>query len=54
MNGALPQNQFQNLSHSPDQSGNRPFFIVCSAALDEAHSSVHRPLTAMVAMITCD
>ena len=30
MNGALPQNQFQNLSHSPDRSGNRSFSL-CAA-----------------------
>ena len=42
MNGALPQNRFQNLNRSPNRSGNHSFSIVCSAVLDGTHSSVDR------------
>ena len=41
MNGALPQNEFWNLSHSPKSVGKSVIFIVCSAALDNTHLSVH-------------
>lgn len=36
-----PQNNFRISVIRPNRSGNRSFFIVCSAALDGTHSSVH-------------
>jgi hypothetical protein len=54
MNGALPRNHFQTLSHSPGSIVEIDHFSLCAArhwrnALDRSS-----PMTAMVAMITCD
>jgi hypothetical protein len=41
MNGALPQNQFQNLSHSPESIRESVIFHCVQRGIGRNHSSVH-------------
>jgi hypothetical protein len=54
MNGALPQTQFPNLSHSPGSIGESVIFHCVQRGIGRHAFVRSSPMTAIVAMITCD
>jgi len=54
MIGALPQNQFQNLSHSPESIEESVIFHCVQRGIGRHAFVRSSPMTGMVVMITCD
>jgi hypothetical protein len=54
MIGALPQNQFQNLSHSPESIEGSVIFQLCAARHRTIRICPFIAMTGMLVMITCD